>query len=50
MKEAIERLAYEGWENNEGAYGNFLFDVTERTITLNYNERIETSEYSQHVF
>ena len=57
MKEAIERLAYDfleethgGWENNEGAYGNFLFDVTERTITLNYNERIETSEYTQHVF
>jgi len=56
VKEAIERLAYDfleethgGWENNEGAYGNFLFDVTERTITLNYNQRIETSEYSQHV-
>jgi len=57
VKEAIERLAYDfleethgGWENNEGAYGDFLFDVTERTITLNYNERIETSEYTQHVF
>lgn len=57
MKEAIERLAYDfleethgGWENNEGAYGDFLFDVTERTITLNYNERIDTSEYTQHVF
>lgn len=57
VKEAIERLAYDfleethgGWENNEGAYGDFLFDVTERMITLNYNERIETSEYTQHVF
>ncbi len=57
VKEAIEHLAYNlleethgGWENNEGAYGDFLFDVAERTITLNYNERIETSEYSQHVF
>lgn len=57
VKEAIERLAYDfleethgGWENNEGAYGDFLFDVAERTITLNYNERIETSEYTQHVF
>ena len=57
VKEAIERLAYDfleethgGWENNEGAYGDFLFDVAEHTITLNYNERIETSEYTQHVF
>lgn len=57
LKDAIEQLAYDflrethaGWENNEGAYGDFLFDVTERTITLNYNERIETSEYTQHVF
>lgn len=57
VKEAIERLVYDfleethgGWENNEGAYGDFLFDVAERTITLNYNERFEDSEYTQHVF
>ena len=57
MKDAIEQIAYdflrethEGWENNEGAYGDFHFDVNDRTITLNYNERIETSEYTQHVF
>jgi hypothetical protein len=57
LTQAIEQLAYDflrethaGWENNEGAYGDFHFDVTERSITLNYNERIETSEYTQHVF
>jgi len=57
VKKAIERLAYDfleethgGWENNEGAYGDFLFDVAARTITLNYNERFEDSEYTQHVF
>ncbi len=57
VKETVEFFAYDfleethgGWENNEGAYGDILFDVAERTITLNYNERIETSEYSQHVF
>ena len=57
LPQAIEQLAYDflrethaGWENNEGAYGDFYFDVAERTITLNYNERIETSEYTQHVF
>jgi hypothetical protein len=57
LSDAIEQLAYDfleethdGWENNEGAFGDFCFDVTDRTITLNYNERIETSEYTQHVF
>ncbi len=57
MPQAIEQLAYgfleethSGWQDNQGAYGDFLFDVVERTITLNYNERIETSEYTQHVY
>lgn len=57
VKDAIEKLVYDlleqtysGWENNQGAYGDFLFDVAERSITLNFNERIETSEYTQHVF
>ena len=57
VKDAIEKLVYDllqqtncGWENNQGAYGDFLFDVGDRTITLNFNERIETSEYTQHVF
>jgi hypothetical protein len=57
VKDAIEKLVYDlleqtysGWEDNQGAYGDFLFDVAERTITLNFNERIETSEYTQHVF
>ena len=57
VKDAIEKLVYDlleqtysRWENNQGAYGDFLFDVVERSITLNFNERIETSEYTQHVF
>ncbi len=57
IAEAIERLAYDllerthcGRENNDGAYGDFTFDVAERTITLDYNERYTASEYSQHVF
>lgn len=56
LKDAIEKLAYDlleqtfgGWENNQGAYGDFVFDVAERRITLNFNERIETSEYTQHL-
>jgi hypothetical protein len=37
-------------QNSDGAYGDFIFDVAERTITLDYNERHMESDYSQHVF
>lgn len=57
MREVVETLVYAlleqthcGWENNEGAYGEFTFDVGDRSITLDYNERIESSEYTRHVF
>lgn len=57
LRDAVEKLAYDfleethgGWENNEGAYGEFTFDVASRTITLAYNERHMESEYSEHVF
>ena len=57
VHDAIERLVFEflgmthdGWENSDGGYGDFTFDVAERTITLDYNERYMQSEYSQHVF
>ncbi len=36
-----------GWENNEGAYGSFEFNVAERTVTLEFCERYtETNEYT----
>jgi Family of unknown function (DUF6878) len=55
IADAVERLAYDlleethcGWENNDGAYGDFTFDVAKRSITLDYNERYTSSEnYSQ---
>ena len=57
VHDAIERLVldclgmtHDGWENSDGAYGDFTFDIAERTITLDYNERYMQSEYSQHVF
>jgi hypothetical protein len=57
IRDAIEALAYAflgqthgGWENDEGAYGDFTFDVADRTITLDYNERHLESDYSQHLF
>jgi hypothetical protein len=42
--------AHDGWENSDGAFGDFTFDVADRTITLDYNERRMESDYSQHVF
>lgn len=57
LGEAIETLAYSllqsshgGWENNEGAYGEFTFDVAANLITLDHNERYETSQHFSHQF
>jgi len=57
IEDALEKLAYEfleqthgGWENNDGAYGDFTFDVADRSIVLNYNERYTASESYQHEF
>ena len=54
---AVESLAYDvlekthcGWENNDGAYGDIIFDVAEETITLDYNERYTASENYTHTF
>jgi hypothetical protein len=54
LKGIIETLAYDllesehgGWENNEGAYGEFRFDVADRTITLGCHIRLSSSEYSE---
>ncbi len=57
IKEAIEQLVYDflaathsGWEDNEGAYGEFIFDVAPRTITLDFNQRYIDSANHQQVF
>ena len=49
--DAIETLAYDlletehgGWENNDGAYGQFRFDLVARSITLECNMRFTSSE------
>lgn len=54
---AIGQLCYDylgqehdGWENNEGAYGEFTFDVSTRTITLDFNARFVGSDHSHHIF
>ena len=55
LARALEELAYDalsdlhgGWENNEGAYGEFVFDVAKRSINLAYHERYTTTEDHNH--
>lgn len=57
LQEAIEILVYDylakthyGWENDDGAYGTFVFDVTARTITLEYYERFTDVKTYHHAF
>jgi hypothetical protein len=46
LPQAIETLCYDcleerygGWENDDGGYGKFRFDVAERVVTLEFNGR-----------
>jgi hypothetical protein len=57
LTEAVENLAWDyleerhaGWENNDGAFGTFVFDVAGRTITLEHNERFTDVTTSTHEF
>lgn len=57
VEAAIEQLAYDllsethgGWENNDGAYGEFVFDVATRVISLEHNERYTATETFSHEF
>ena len=57
LTDLIDDLAYDflaqthsGWENNDGAYGEFNFDVVAGTVTLDYNERYTATDHSQHEF
>ena len=45
LEDVVEQLAYDflsdthgGWENNDGAYGEFCFDAAARCIHLEFNE------------
>jgi hypothetical protein len=57
LHDAIETLCYDylsqthgGWENNDGAYGIFRFDVSNRSIHLDFNERFSDSTHHSHDF
>lgn len=41
------RSTHPGWENNDGAYGEFTFDVAAGVIRLDHYDRyVETEEYN----
>ena len=53
LKEAVEELCYAylaqqhgGWQDNDGAFGTFELDVSQRTVELEFNGRF--SDYSTH--
>ncbi|MCE5975070.1 hypothetical protein LZA78_16455 [Sinirhodobacter sp. WL0062] len=55
LEDVVEQLAYDflsdthgGWENNDGAYGEFCFDASARSIHLEFNERFTSSELYTH--
>lgn len=57
LPEAVERLCYDfleqehgGWENNDGAFGEFILNVTERTVTLDFNGRYTDVHTTTHTF
>jgi hypothetical protein len=41
---------YAGWENNDGAYGEFIFDVAARRIELEANLRFSDTTTYDHTF
>jgi len=56
-REVIEAMAYDfleqthpGWEDGDGAFGQFTFTVADQSITLEFNERYVDSNYHQHEF
>jgi hypothetical protein len=57
VSEVIEQLCYElleekyqGWEDGEGAFGEFAFNVADRTLTLTFNQRFSDFDASTHTF
>jgi hypothetical protein len=57
LGDAIEALCYDcleethgGWENNEGAYGEFRLDVARRTIELEFIGRFADTYTTNHTF
>ena len=57
LEDVVVQLAYDflsdthgGWENNDGAWGEFCFDAAARCIHLEFNEPFTSSELTTHEF
>jgi hypothetical protein len=57
LPQAIETLCYDyleetndGWENNDGAFGEFHLDVAERTVELEFHARYTATLTENHTF
>jgi hypothetical protein len=57
LGEAVEELCYGyleqehgGWENNDGAFGEFSFHVAERRIALDFNARFTDCTHHSTTF
>ncbi len=57
LSEAVEALCYaflaedhDGWENNDGAYGEFHLDVAKRIIELEFNGRFTDTFTETHSY
>lgn len=55
--ELVEELCYgilgsehPGWEINEGAFGTFEIDVAKDSVSLTFNQRVETYETSEEEY
>lgn len=55
LQQAIECLCYgyltqmyDGWENNDGAFGEFTFDVAKRSIAFEFNSRFTDHSTDTH--
>lgn len=57
LEEAAEQIAYDvleqkygGWEINEGSFGTIHFDIDERKVRCEFNQRVVETDYSEHEF
>lgn len=57
LAEAVESLCYSlleqehgGWQDNDGSFGTFTFDVAARTVELRFNGRYTDYESYTHTF
>ena len=56
LEAAVEHLCWDylevhyGWENNDGAFGTFVFDVPAQLVTLEHNERYTELNTTSHEF